>query len=222
MNVNSYRDMSLLDELTRSPEVTQRELSKRIGVALGLINLLLRRLVNKGYLKIKGTKRSRIRYLITPQGILEKSRLTYEFVQYSLQLYSRVRLSLRQQLAMLAQTSHRRALLFGTGELAELAFLTMREMGVELVGVVDLTPSSVFFLGYPVHAVRSVSPDTYDCLVVALPRWETDVFEQLLAAGVPRERIIILPGGPAVAAVDVSQATAQTPEGVNEVLVEKS
>ena len=129
MRVSTYRDMHLLNELTRTPGTTQRELSKRIGAALGLTNLMLRRLAKKGYIKITGTKRNRIHYLITPKGILEKSRLTYEFIEYSLQLYGHVRQFLERQLAMLAQTGHRRVLLYGTGELAEIAFLVVREIG---------------------------------------------------------------------------------------------
>src|SRR3989338_8078635 len=158
MKSSSYRDMSLLEEITQTPSATQRQLAKRIGAALGLTNLMLRRLVKKGYIKISGTKRSRIRYLITPQGILEKSRLTVEFIQYSLQLYGSIRQFLRQQLAMLAQTGHRRILLCGTGELAEIAFLTIHEMGLELVGVVDEQPSTPWFLGQPVRDLGTVSP----------------------------------------------------------------
>src|SRR3989338_9709640 len=129
---SSYRDMSLLQEVTQTPSTTQRELSKRLGVALGLTNLMLRRLVKKGYIKISGTKRSRIRYLITPEGILEKSRLTVEFFQYSLQLYRQVRQAWHQQLAIVGERGARRILLYGTGELAEIAFLTIREMGLQL------------------------------------------------------------------------------------------
>ena len=130
MDVTTYRDMHLLDELMGRPDTTQRELSKRIGVALGLTNLMLRRLVKKGYVKISGTKRNRIRYLITPKGIFEKTRLTYQFIEYSLELYSRVRRSLREQLTLLARTGPQRLLLVGTGELAEIALLTIQEMGL--------------------------------------------------------------------------------------------
>ena len=193
MNSSTYRDMHLLNELTDSPGVTQRELSKRIGIALGLTNLMLRRLVNKGYVKILGTKRSRIRYLITPKGILEKSRLTYEFIQYSLQLYGRVRHFLREQLAVLAQTGNRRVLLCGTGELAELAFLVIREMGLELVGVVSESADQSHFLGYPVQWIGDVPASAYDRIIVSsLRAWEAVVLGQA-ALGVPAERMIVLP-----------------------------
>ena len=193
MDTSTYRDMHLLNEVTRTPQVTQRELSKRIGVALGLTNLLLRRLAKKGYIKISGTKRSRIRYLITPKGILEKTRLTYEFVQYSLQLYHRVRHFWREELATIAHTTQRRVLLVGTGELAEIAFLTIQEMGLELVGVAQETADQRRFLGYPVQDIRQIPPGRYDwALLTALHGGEM-LAERLRQSGIPHDRIIGLP-----------------------------
>lgn len=193
MDAKTYRDMHLLSELTQTPATTQRELSKRIGVALGLTNLMLRRLVNKGYVKIAGTKRNRIRYLITPQGILEKTRLTYEFIEYSLQLYSRIRRFLREQLVILAQTGQRRVLLVGTGELVEIAFLAVREIGLELVGIVEFEPTCEQFLGYPVGHLKDVPETSYDRIIVcSLPGGDAAVRE-LMVLGVSPERLIILP-----------------------------
>lgn len=193
MTPSTYRDMHLLNEVTSTPEVTQRELSRRIGVALGLTNLMLRRLAKKGYIKIIGTKRSRIRYLITPNGILEKSRLTCEYIHYSLQLYGRIRSFLRDQLARVAQAGHRRILLCGTNELAEIAFLTIQEMGLELVGVVDEPPLTQRFLGHLVRDVSSVSSATYDWIIVASGRWNDGVAQRLMALGIPAGRVILLP-----------------------------
>ena len=192
MTARTYRDMELLNELTRSPDTTQRELSKRIGVALGLTNLMLRRLAKKGYVKISGTKRSRIRYLITPQGILEKSRLTYEFIQYSLQLYGRVRHVLREQLAVVAHTGTRRVLLYGTGELAEIAFLVIQEMHLELIGVVDDAGGPERFLGYPVQQVGQTRFAVDDWILVASPRAIQAGVWRLEELGMPKERLVIL------------------------------
>lgn len=196
---SSYRDMSLLQEVTQTPSATQRELSKRIGAALGLTNLMLRRLIKKGYIKISGTKRSRIRYLITPQGIIEKSRLTLEFFQYSLHLYSRVRQVWRQQLAIVERRGASRILLYGTGELAEIAFLTIQEMGLQLVGVATDAPTPTTFLGFPIQELRSVAPEHYDCILVASLPVDAATMARLGELGVPLERLILLPQPVAVA-----------------------
>lgn len=218
MNSSTYRDMHLLDELTHTSDVTQRELSRRIGTALGLTNLMLRRLAKKGYIKIIGTKRSRLRYLITPKGILEKSRLTYEYIQYSLQLYSRMRVFLRQQLATAAAAGHRRILLCGTGELAEIAFLTIHEMGLELTGIVDEPPlQRLHFLGHPVQGLDTVQVAAFDRVIVASLRWPDGGAARLASLGVSTDLLIMLPQSRLP-----QLATATAPEGDKAVQVAAS
>src|SRR6476646_8171855 len=87
MDLQGQRDLLLLSELDRNGGATQRTLATKLGVALGLTNLYLKRLARKGYIKITTIQRNRIRYLLTPQGFAEKSRLTYQYMQYSLVQY---------------------------------------------------------------------------------------------------------------------------------------
>lgn len=200
--------MHLLDALEQRPDVTQRDLSVQIGAALGLTNLMLRRLAKKGYIKITGTKRSRIRYLITPKGLLEKTRLTYEFIQHSLTLYSGVRRFLRQRLSALAKSGSRTVLLCGTDEMAEIALLTVRELGLEIAGVTELSPSSAWFFGYPVLSLDAIHSLAYDQIVVsALPGQEA-VVRRLQEAGVPPERIISFPRPAVVQVAPICEAAS--------------
>ncbi len=190
--------MHLLHEVEKTPNVTQRDLSKRVGVALGLTNLMLRRLTKKGCIKIINTKGRRIRYLITPQGILEKSRLTVEFIQYSLSLYSGVRQYLRHQLSPGHHPGVRKVLLCGTNELAEIASLTIQEMNLEMTGVVDLNSDERRFLGHPVEPVERAPEVSFDRLVVASLVPDEALIRRLLDLGIPMEKIVVLskPGAP--------------------------
>lgn len=187
--------MHLLDAVTQTPNVTQRELSRRIGVALGLTNLMLRRLAKKGYIKVIGTKRHRIRYLITPKGILEKSRLAFEFLQYSLHFYRRARILLRGQLAALAGEGHRRFVLYGPGEFAEIAFLTLQEMGLECMGVVaeGAMKEPERFLGYSLLGLDALASIHYDRLIICSLPSSHQAMERIAATGIPLERVVTLP-----------------------------
>ena len=84
MDLQGQRDLQLLNEVERDSHVTQRSLATKLGVALGLTNLYLKRLAHKGYIKITTIPSNRITYLLTPRGMTEKSRLTYAYMQYSL------------------------------------------------------------------------------------------------------------------------------------------
>src|SRR5438445_12758550 len=99
MNIQAQRDLQLLNAVERNVAVTQRSLARNLGVALGLTNLYLKRLVRKGYIKITTIPRSRIKYLLTPQGFTEKSRLTYLYMQYSLSYYRDMRTRLKEMMS---------------------------------------------------------------------------------------------------------------------------
>ena len=97
MDIEAHRDLKLLEAVEQDSRVTQRSLATKLGIALGLTNIYLKRLVRKGYIKCVNVQSNRITYLITPRGIAEKARLTYEFMDYSLHLYGEVRQHLRDR-----------------------------------------------------------------------------------------------------------------------------
>src|SRR5438105_5894911 len=171
MKPNRARDLELLTAIGEGTALTQRALSQRLGVALGLTNLYLKRLAHKGYIKIvefptKPAARKRLRYLVTPKGLAEKGRLTYEHMAYSLNLYRRTRETLRQSLGALAAKGMKRVALYGTGDAAELAYLTLREYGLEPIGVFAVGGSREF-LGFPVREPADLLAEPVDVVIVA-------------------------------------------------------
>lgn len=181
----------LLTELERNGSVTQRSLSTKLGVALGLTNLYLKRLARKGYIKITTIPSSRIRYLLTPQGIAEKSRLTYLYMQYSLSHYRDMRAMLRQTLTHAAANGMKRIVVFGTGELAELAYLSLREMNLTLVGFID-DGTTDSFLSYPVWKPDVLEGWEFDAILLADLEKTERYIEQVGQFRVPEEKVLTL------------------------------
>lgn len=196
MERKAQRDLEILTEIARGEPVTQRELAQKLGVALGLANLYLKRLAKKGVIKIvefprKPAARKRLRYLLTPKGIAEKSRLTYEHATYALNLYRRTRQTLRESLNRLPENGVKRIALYGTGEAAELAYLTLKEFGLEPMGVFARQPGD-HFLGFPVRAVTELAGEEFDCLILAtFERPEPHVAE-LERLGIPVAKLLTL------------------------------
>ena len=113
-----YRELQLLSEVERRPEASQRELANRLGIALGMANLLLHNLAQKGYLRITRAGWRRWMYALTPAGISRKIHLTLAYVQRFLDQYKRVRRILRKELETLALHAESRVAIYGTGEIA--------------------------------------------------------------------------------------------------------
>jgi len=196
MERQGERDLEILTAIEEGLPLTQRVLAERLGVALGLTNLYLKRLARKGYIKIvefpkKPAARKRLRYLLTPRGMAEKTRLTYEHMAYSLNLYRRARRTLRQSLGGLAEGGAKRIALCGTGEAAEVAYLTLRELGLEPLGVFALTADGPF-LGYPVRALADLAPEEFDAVIVATFERPEPLVGELGRLGVAPSRIVTL------------------------------
>ncbi len=77
--------LRIFREINRSPEMTQREFSSRLGISLGKVNFLINALIQKGFVKVgnfkKSSSKSKYLYYLTPRGIEEKSRMTYLFLK---------------------------------------------------------------------------------------------------------------------------------------------
>src|SRR6185436_11547132 len=190
MDIEAHRDLKLLEAVEADSRVTQRGLSTQLGIALGLTNIYLKRLVHKGYIKCVNVQSNRITYLLTPRGIAEKARLTYEFMDYSLHLYGEVRQHLRAVLIDCAAAGARVAI-SGRGEAAELAYLSLKESGLEPVAVFDKDAGQEF-LGMPVRPIAEHDQVEYDLIIVATLDRSGQQMTDLLDAGVPREKLFPL------------------------------
>jgi len=137
----------LLSEVADEQPISQRELAKRLGIALGLVNSYLKNFVAKGFIRIKNYPRNRYAYLLTPQGIAEKARLAYQHVNYFSNLYMVTRQDYLRLFKGLSQHGISRVVFCGVDEVAEIAWLSLREAGLELADVMDDDHAGSVFMG---------------------------------------------------------------------------
>ena len=190
MDLEAHRDLKLLEAVEQDSQVTQRGLASQLGIALGLANIYLKRLMRKGYIKCTNVQANRLSYLITPRGIAEKARLTYEFMDYSLHLYKEVRQHLREVLQECAAAGSAVAI-YGRGEAAELAYLSLKESGLEPVAIFD-AEGGHGFLGMPVRPIADHEQVPYDLMIVASLDKEGAEVATVLRHGVPRAKLFPL------------------------------
>ncbi len=127
------RDLNILEKIEQDPEMTQASLADQLGVAVGTVNWHLKRLVAKGYVKVRRAQRRKLRYIITPEGIALRARLTLDYINTSFQLYRLVRQRMLAVLKKLRTKNIRQVRLDGEGDVAEVCRLTCIEQGFEVV-----------------------------------------------------------------------------------------
>jgi DNA-binding MarR family transcriptional regulator len=123
------RELSLLEEIEHDPDANQATLAGRLGVAVGTVNWHLKRLVAKGYVKVKRAERRKLRYIITPDGLALRARLTMAYIENSMTLYRETRRRARRVLAQAREQGYQAVCIQGDGDLAEVCRLTCLEQG---------------------------------------------------------------------------------------------
>lgn len=177
--LDSSRSLQLLSEISGEEPLSQRELSRRLGIAVGLVNSYLKNLVSKGFVRVKNFPSNRYAYLLTPQGIAEKSRLAYQHLSYFTSLYTVARQDYRDLFQRLEESGVGRVVFCGVDEVAEVAYLSLRETGLELVAVMDDERAGESFFGVPVVSLAGVV-NMADAMVVISSLKRRDELKQLL------------------------------------------
>jgi DNA-binding PadR family transcriptional regulator len=162
------RNLRLLEELEKNPVVSQRELSHRFGIALGVTNACLRRMARKGWIRIRDLNPRRIGYYLTPKGMLEKTRLTIHLISFRVQHYSELKKVIADRLLEMQRHGLQRIVFYGVTDEMEVAYVTLQGVNLKLVGIVDddekVTSRIVF--GYQIEPVSRAHELKPDCILI--------------------------------------------------------
>jgi DNA-binding MarR family transcriptional regulator len=153
-NPEATREMILLEQIENDPNVTQASLATQLGVAVGTVNWHIKRMIAKGYVKVKRAERRKLRYIITPEGITFRARLTIDYIEQSFVLYRNIRRRVRELLAEVKKSGFDHVtietetslddpkLSTQTNDIADVCRLTCLEQGIK-IGQDSMVPTLV-------------------------------------------------------------------------------
>ncbi|MBI1793574.1 MAG: winged helix-turn-helix transcriptional regulator [Chloroflexi bacterium] len=133
----SNRELTLLEHVENNPDVNQSTLATQLGVAVGTVNWHLKRLIAKGYVKVQRAERKKLRYIITPEGIALRARLTVDYIERSFDLYRKTRLRVKEHLDAIGAAGINRVRVTGEGDVADICKLSCLEQGFVIVQDAD-------------------------------------------------------------------------------------
>jgi len=184
-----YRSLQILHELANDDSLTQRDLSSRLGIALGLVNSYIKNLVKKGYITVKAIPTKRYAYYLTPQGFTEKTRLTYHMLQDYTNIYREARKSLQTLFRDLQERGVKTVVFAGADEVAEIAYLTLQETNLKLAGVVDMDNANDVFFNNKVMPIEAIGQLSYDRIVVTSYLKRDALQKELIKNGIDKDLI---------------------------------
>ena len=187
--------------MRQGDKLSQRFLANELGIALGLTNSLIRNLVKKGWVKVINVRPNKVRYLITPAGIVEKARITRSYFDNTVRLYTETRDRIRERLTTLSKecpggpalNGGKRIVFYGAGDVAESGYICLQGTDLHLMGVVDDRRTQPFF-GIPVNSpdcVRAsgLNAKPFDRLVVMSFRQADRIRARLESVEFPVDKV---------------------------------
>jgi len=165
---DKIRDLRLLEELEKNPVISQRELSHKFGIALGVTNACLKRMARKGLIRIRDLNHRRIGYYLTAKGFSEKAKLTLHLISYIVHHYSELKTIIAERLLDMQSHGLQRIVFYGVSDEMEVAYITLQGVDLKLVGIVDddeKVRSHIIF-GYEIEPVSRVQELKPDCILI--------------------------------------------------------
>ena len=192
MDTQDIRTLKLLEEIDKDYTQSQRDLSNKLDISLGLVNSFVKRLANKGYFKITTVPKNRVKYILTPKGAMEKTRLTYQYIQYSFKLYRGARRNLQKHFNGLVAQGVKCVVFYGVSEIAEIAYISLQETTIKMVAIVDEKRVGKIFLGNVVKDPQVLGSLSFDRILITSMKKNDSELVKLLQKGIARSNIVML------------------------------
>ncbi|WP_428248620.1 hypothetical protein [Ferrovibrio sp.] len=182
MKPKTDTDLNFLSAVERGEVVSQSTLAQRLGIAVGLINALLKRAVGKGYVKVRQAPYKRYAYYLTAKGFAEKSRLVGEYLESSLQFFRLARLEYSEIFQRARGSRLENLVLAGDGELAEIALLSANAEGLRVWAIIDPASNQERRHGVPILKSLDLLETAPDAVILTASKEPQRLYEALRAA----------------------------------------
>lgn len=186
------RNLQILNEVSKEHPLTQREMAKSLGVALGLANTYLKRLVRKGHIMVRTMPGNRIIYNLTPKGITEKASLTYEYMKFSFEYYKNIRIKFKETFQEMEKKRLKKVVFYGAGEVAEIAYISLNGIGLELSYLVDDHKHGAKFFDKDVHPKEKLLQDDFDKVIITAFTSREIINQKIEELSIPKDKIIFV------------------------------
>jgi DNA-binding MarR family transcriptional regulator len=185
---------------------SQRSLARRTGIALGLTNIILKRLVARGWVCVSVVRPNRVQYSITPSGLVEQARMSCAYFARTTGLYAQTRDRIRDRLEALSLSwptssfllhGRKPVAFYGATDVAEIAYVSLQRTDLAVTVVFDSDDTKHFF-GATVRPLSSlaVRGEWVEFGVLAIMDFDDAArlraLEHLQSIGFPTDRVFLI------------------------------
>lgn len=193
MDSRDVKTLQILEEISVNHDVSQRHLARKLDISLGMVNSFIRHLASKGYFRAKSLPKKRVRYILTPEGAAEKTRLAYDYIRHSFDQYKKSYGVIQKMATDLVKQGTRTVAVYGVGVISEMICREISDTGIEITAlIIDDAVTGKFFNGIKAIGLDEINTVSFDCVILAVYDNRFYSVEKITDAGVSEDRIVTL------------------------------
>lgn len=169
-------DFHILKAIENNASVSQRRLSSQMKLNVASVNFAMKRLIKKGFVRMVGVNPRRIKYYVTPEGLIEKTQLAYRFFGRNFHFYKEVGNDIEARIVKAINGSETRIAIYGAGELSEITYMVVSAMRWNFVGffLEDSRITNEKIFGYEVQKLKLLK-NNHPCLLLLTDEFPVDM-----------------------------------------------
>ena len=190
-----YKEYMILDMIEKNSNITQREMSNAIGMAVSMVNDYLDEYENKGLInRIKHSTKN-VEYSITPEGTERRKLLNISYLSAAQKIYFNAKENILSFLSQLSKQGFKRLLFYGAGDVAEIILQTIineNYNSIKVEAIIDDDPSKqdTKLLGYQITSFKTISEYNYDGILISIFSKNSMIYDKLIKSNISNSKII--------------------------------
>ena len=189
MEPRDVKTLLLLEAIDKEECQSQRELSRKINISLGLVNTFIKNLIIRGIFRTVNLPGNKVKYILTPKGAIEKANLTKRYLSYSIRYYNEIKRRVSETLSVLEKTGKKEIVFYGAGELIEITSIILCEHNIKNVKVIDNKKAGRKICGLRVHDEKKLENLNFDAVVILDFENISISRRELINKGIPPDKI---------------------------------
>jgi DNA-binding MarR family transcriptional regulator len=190
-----YKEFMILDLIEKDANITQREISKIIGVAVSMTNTYIENFVEKGLIKKKKHSTKTVEYFVTKKGVERKKVLNISYLNASLNIYKSAKENIVEFLDQVIAKGYKNILLYGAGEVAEILLQTIlidSQIPINVLAVIDDDKSKQgkTLVSTKIIGLDSINDYIFDGILISSYTNQKLILNKLLAMNYQKENIL--------------------------------
>ena len=160
-------DFHILKTIENNASVSQRKLSSQMELNVASVNFALKRLIQKGFVRMVGANPRRIKYYITPEGLREKTQLAYKFFNRNIHFYKEIRNDIETRIVKATNDTETSIAIYGASELSEITYMVVSKMSWNFLGffLEDSRIADEKIFGYEIQKLKLLD-NNHPCLLL--------------------------------------------------------